>query len=553
MRVAVNFWVAVFCCVLGASWLNVASAADGPLIVVEDNPAELSIANRNIIVLRATLLSETPEQRVARARSVINEALDSNEALEVRIDPILKSFVVLIGHRRAFIVSPGDIDTADSSANETAEIAAEKLRIVIAETQQTRNVHFMLVAAGFSLVATLIYVGLLRGVSWVRRKLASQLPRLMQRHTSALKVGHTPLIDIKNIYYLVDRLVWLLYWALVLLFSYQWLSFVLSRFPYTRPWGESLNVYLFNLARYLLEGVINALPGLAIAVAIFFMARGIISFTRSLLMRMARPGTISWLSGETLQPTMRLTSIAIWLFALAMAYPYLPGAGTDAFKGLSVLVGLMISLGASSVVGQAAAGLILTYSRTLRPGEFVSVGGHEGTVTELGMFTTTIRTGLGEVLTIPNAMITSGVTKNYSRTVDGSGYIVDTVVTIGYDTPWRQVEAMLLEAAKRTDGIVHDPSPVVFQTALSDFYPEYRLVAKAIPSEPRPRAQLLSVLHAHIQDVFNEYGVAIMSPHYLGDPQDAKLVPRENWYAAPAQDPGAALIKTRDDGSGKPA
>lgn len=549
MRVAANLWIAVCCCVLWSSWISGVSAADPSEMVVAGVPAELKIANRSIAVIRATLLSETPEQRVNRARAVIDEALDSNEALEVRVEPVLKSFVVLLGQRRAFIISPGDIDTADTSARDTAEIAAEKLRIVVAETQQTRNVHFMLVAAGLSLVATLIYFVLLRGVSWVRRKLAGLLPRLMQRHISALKVGRTPLIDIKNIYYVVDRLLWLLYWVLVLLFSYQWLSFVLSRFPYTRPWGESLNVYLLNLARYLLEGIIGALPGLAVAVAIFFIARGIIGFTRSLLMRMSRPGTISWLSGETLQPTMRLTSIAIWLFALAMAYPYLPGAGTDAFKGLSVLVGLMISLGASSVVGQAAAGLILTYSRTLRPGEFVNVGGHEGTVTELGMFTTTIRTGLGEVLTIPNAMITGGVTKNYSRTVDGSGYIVDTVVTIGYDTPWRQVEAMLLEAANRTDGIVHDPSPHVFQTALSDFYPEYRLVAKAIPSEPRPRAQLLSVLHAHIQDVFNEYGVAIMSPHYLGDPQDAKLVPRENWYAAPAQEPNATLTKGKANDS----
>ncbi len=112
---------------------------------------------------------------------------------------------------------------------------------------------------------------------------------------------------------------------------------------------------------------------------------------------------------------------------------------------------------------------------------------------------------------------------------------MDTVVTIGYDTPWRQVEAMLIEAARRTDGILQTPAPQVFQTALSDFYPEYRLVAQAIPSEPRPRALLLSVLHANIQDVFNEYGVQIMSPHYLGDPQEAKWVPREHWHAAPAK------------------
>ena len=242
-----------------------------------------------------------------------------------------------------------------------------------------------------------------------------------------------------------------------------------------------------------------------------------------------------WLTQETLPTTRRLVSIAIWLFALAMAYPYLPGAQTEAFKGLSVLLGLMVSLGASSVVGQGAAGLILTYTRTIRPGEYVRIGEHEGTVTEMGMFTTRIRTGLGEELTLPNSMITGAVTKNYSRSVQGRGYIVDTTVTIGYDTPWRQVEAMLVEAARRTPGILMAPAPQVFQTALSDYYPEYRLVAQARAERPRPRAEVLSHLHQNIQDVFNEHGVQIMSPHYMADPAVEKVVPPENWYAAPAK------------------
>ena len=108
-------------------------------------------------------------------------------------------------------------------------------------------------------------------------------------------------------------------------------------------------------------------------------------------------------------------------------------------------------------------------------------------------------------------------------------------MTIGYDTPWRQVEAMLIEAARRTPGILQVPAPIVFQTALSDYYPEYRVVAQAVPEQPRPRAEVLTLLHANIQDVFNEYGVQIMSPHYMGDPQEAKVVPPEGWYAAPAK------------------
>ena len=200
----------------------------------------------------------------------------------------------------------------------------------------------------------------------------------------------------------------------------------------------------------------------------------------------------------------------------------------------------MVSLGASGMVGQAVSGMILTYGRIYRKGEYVRLGEHEGTVTELGAFTTRLRTGLGEEVTISNASILAGTTKNYSRSVKGAGFVLDTTVTIGYDTPWRQVHAMLIEAAQCTEGILQEPSPVVFQTALSDWYPVYRLVCQAVPSEPRPRALLLSALHANIQDVFNRYGVQIMSPQYFEDPAEPKLVPADKWYAAPAQRPGNA-------------
>jgi small-conductance mechanosensitive channel len=220
-----------------------------------------------------------------------------------------------------------------------------------------------------------------------------------------------------------------------------------------------------------------------------------------------------------------------------MAYPYLPGANTDAFKGLSVLVGVMVSLGGASVIGQAFNGLILMYTRAYRRGEYVRIGEHEGTVTTLGLFTTRIRTGMGEEITLPNSAVMAGSVKNYSRAVTGTGYIVDTVVTIGYSTPWRQVEAMLKEAASRTTDIVHEPASIVRQTALSDYYVEYRLAAYTPVETPARRIDVLNQLHGHIQDVFNEYGVQIMSPHYMMDPAAPQVVPKKDWYAAPAQAP----------------
>ena len=239
---------------------------------------------------------------------------------------------------------------------------------------------------------------------------------------------------------------------------------------------------------------------------------------------------MEWLDADSARPTRRLVIIAVWIFALAMAYPYIPGSGTEAFKGLSVLLGLMVSIGASGIVGQAASGLILMYTRTFRPGEYVRIGEHEGTIVEMGVFTTRIahrsRRGAHGAELATRCPSCPRIIRAPSR---ASGFVLDTTVTIGYDAPWRQVEAMLVEAARRTPGVLSTPAPHVFQTALSDFYVEYRLVCQAVPSDPRPRAEVLSSLHANVQDVFNENGVQIMSPHYLGDPAQAKVVPKARW------------------------
>jgi small-conductance mechanosensitive channel len=181
--------------------------------------------------------------------------------------------------------------------------------------------------------------------------------------------------------------------------------------------------------------------------------------------------------------------------------------------------------------------MILMYTRTFKRGDYVRIGDNEGTVTELGMFSTRIRTGLGEEITLSNSTVIASTTKNYSRAVQGTGYVLDTVVTIGYGTPWRQVEAMLLEAARRTDDVAENPAPIVRQTALSDYYVEYRLIAYTPLERPAPRADVLNRLHGHIQDVFNEHGVQIMSPHYMVDPKEPHLVPKEKWFTSPAKLP----------------
>ena len=522
----------------GSLW---SMAAEGAALVATSNtrvgsaPADLVVFNRYVTTFRADFLGISPAERAERARGVLQTLAYDTEA-KVAVTSIDQGKKITIDGRYIFILIPGDVDPlGQESIDETAAAAAERLKQAVAETQEARSFDNLLWSLAAGAIATLVWLALLWGLARLHRRLVRVVVRLAASKAPSLELGGIVLLDQRHVFPMVRRFVGALRWLLVAIFSYEWLSFMLSRFPYTRPWGERLNGYLIGVVVDILQAIVSAIPGLGVAIAIFFIARSLIGLAEGFLDRLAVGGEPPrWLDAEAMPTTRRLMAMVVWLFALAMAYPYLPGAETEAFKGLSVLLGLMVSLGASSLVGQAAAGLIVTYTRTVRMGEYVRVGEYEGTVTELGMFTTRIRTGTGQELALPNSLITGTVTQNYSRVVQGRGFVVDTKVTIGYDTPWRQVEAMLIEAARRTPGVLSEPAPRVFQTALSDYYPEYLLVAQATAMKAKPRAETITELHRNIQDVFNEHGVQIMSPHYMADPAEAKVVPPPRWYEPPA-------------------
>jgi small-conductance mechanosensitive channel len=280
--------------------------------------------------------------------------------------------------------------------------------------------------------------------------------------------------------------------------------------------------------------IVDFIPGLVIVAVIFMITRFLARIGR-LFFDAVESGrvTVPGLYAETAQPTRRIVTVILWLFSLVMMYPYLPGSDSDAFKGVSVFVGLLLSIGSAGTVNQAVSGLMLMYSRALRVGDYVQIGETEGTVVTLGMFSTRILTPKGEIVSLPNAVIVGTTTKNYSREVETGGVVLTTTVTIGYNAPWRQVHAMLIEAAGRSQGLLKDPAPFVRQRSLSDFYVEYMLGARI--AEPRKRIAVLDTLHRNIQDVFNEYGVQILSPHYEADPAEKVWVPKENWYEAPAK------------------
>jgi small-conductance mechanosensitive channel len=519
------------------------AAADAPVAVEQakaetSQDADLVFMNRKLIRFRTTLLRATPQQRAERAVRNLTEILEGGgaDAAEIVADSGMN--VVTVNGHMAFVIATEDVDKLSGETLESlSQQTLMRLRQAIDEVHETRDGRKILIDLLFAAGETLLLFLLLWGLARMRRGLGTRMINAALGHADKIRLGGIELIRRDRMLMVLRWVSGLIYWWLGLVLVYSWLSVVLARFPYTRAWGEQLHAFLQGVVLKLLGGIVGAIPNLVVAALMFVVARGAVGVLSGVFDRVqAGSVTFGWLDRDTVGPTRKLAMIMIWIFALVMAYPYLPGAQTEAFKGMSVLLGLMISLGASSVVGQAACGLILMYARTIRRGEYVRIGDYEGTVMDLGMFNTHIRTGRGVEITLPNSLIVGTATQNYSRTSPELGFVIDTTVTIGYDTPWRQVQAMLVEAAKRTPGIVTEPPPRVFQLGLSDFYPEYCLVCHAIPTEPRPRAEVMSTLHASIQDVFNEYGVQIMSPHYFADPVDAKLVSKGGWYPAPARE-----------------
>ncbi len=502
--------------------------------------AVLRLQNRVVHVFRVPAQGYAPRERAVAAQARLDQAMQDDGPGEVSVREAPDGRLLVVDDEAVFLVAPGDEDRlAGETYDEAVEGTRERLAAALKVAAETRSLRAWLVALALAALATVAYVALVWGVMRVRRTISVRIALRVRAGVKRLHIAGVTVLDPSLFRQTIARLVGFVAWALVLVATYVWIAFVLGRVAYTRPWAEQLQGALFDTLTLIGQAVAGAIPGLVIVVVIVLATRGVLQVAGAFLSRVERGHfALGWLDADTARPTRRLVTIVVSVFALAMAYPYLPGSHTDAFKGLSVLVGLMVSIGASGLVGQAASGLILMYSRAIRVGEFARIGDVEGTVTDLGAFVTRLRTGKGEEVVVPNALVMGQITRNYSRTSGGVGFTLSTSVTIGYDAPWRQVHAMLLEAAKRTRGILADPPPRVVQTALSDFYVEYLLIAHAGPDAPRQRAEVLSELHGHIQDVFNEYDVQIMSPHYLGDPPKPVLVPPSRRYAPPASRPG---------------
>ena len=498
-------------------------------------PASLIVWNRTLAEFRAPFASSTPQQRAAAASARIESALERLDPDEIRYTIAQagadRGVMIVGGTGVLFGILEGDLPQDSAVSLETAGAqAVGRLQTLLRENMEQQQWPNVLRSSVQALLATVafvtIWVASMRAHRWLLAGLTRHADKWVREEAIS---GIEPR---SLVYAILEWLLRLVEFGVRMAAGYIWLTFVLSRFVYSRPWGQTLGVFFIDTVRRMVASVVDEIPNLITLGIILFVTRAIARAVGAWF-RAAERGdmAVSWLDPVAATAARRLAVLAIWLFAITVAYPYVPGANTEAFKGVSVFVGLVVSLGSVGVVGQIVGGLFVTFNRALRPGDMVKVGNVSGVVKQLGLVSVTLRTRAQEEVTIPNSVVVADAIRNFSR-ASSDGVVLSTSVTIGYDTPWRQVRAMLLLAASRTEGVLREPPPAVFEIALTDFYVEYELVAQGATGVPR--SIILSKLHEQILDVFNEHGVQIMSPHFEGQPDKPAIVERSKWYAEPA-------------------
>ena len=397
------------------------------------------------------------------------------------------------------------------------QLATDKRKIVVQKLKELKEEHslwqlgkrilyFVLVLAGQDLLFWL--------TGWLFRKLKVRIQKLKDTRLKPISIQNYELLDTQRQVNLLIFLSNLLRYVIMLLQLLITVPLLFAIFPQTKGLAYQIFSYIWNPIKNILVGIVDYIPNLFAILIICFAVKYLVRLVHY-LSREVEAGRLKFggFYPDWAMPTYHIIRFLLYAFMIAMIYPYLPGAKNGVFQGISVFVGLIISLGSSTVIGNVIAGLVITYMRPFKLGDRIQLNDTTGNVIEKTPLVTRIKTPKNEVVTIPNSFIMSSHTVNYSASAREYGLIIHSEVTIGYDVPWRQVHQLLIEAALNTPGVIDDPRPFVLETSLSDWYPVYQI--NAYIREADKLAQIYSDLHQNIQDRFNEAGIEIMSPHYM--------------------------------------
>ena len=501
---------------------------------LEDELADVTLDGRVLFSVRGWPAYPAEERARTIRRRIEETAADPSVVLDsLRTIEMQDRTKVMAGDHlvAGFIDADGAVDGV--SRQLLAERAAIKVKEAIAVYRNDRNPRVLLINTFYALGATAVLALVLLTVRRAFRKLDALAARRLRSRIKAFEERSHQILEARQMRHALQGLLKSTYVLALLVLGYIYLHFVFGLYPWTRPLAARLLEIFLDPLQAMGLGLLESLPGIVFVIVVAIVTRYILRLTRLYFESIDRGAvTLARFDREWALPTYKITRLVFIALALVVAYPYIPGSSSEAFKGVSIFLGIVVSLGSSSVIANLMAGYTMIYRRAFKLGDRITVDNLTGDVIERRLMVTHLRTIKNEEIIVPNSTIINSNIINYSTLARSHGLILHTTVGIGYETPWRQVEAMLKLAAERTSGLVKEPQPFVLQKSLGDFAVTYEL--NAYCDNPHAMAQLYTAMHQNVLDVFNEHGVQIMTPAYEGDPEKPKVVPKDQWYQAPA-------------------
>lgn len=399
--------------------------------------------------------------------------------------------------------------------NELADEYLTVIRNAINNERKANSVQNILIRVGAVILIILGIYFVIVVINKLFKRVKRKIISLKDKVLKGIKFSGYQFLDSDRELRVVLFVLRILRLFIIVIALYIALPLMFSVFPWTRGIAETLIGWIIDPLTQVFRGFANYLPNLFTIIVIIAVTHYVSKFLEFIASEIEKEALrIPGFYPDWARPTLNIVRFLLYAFSFIIIFPYLPGSDSPIFQGVSVFLGILLSLGSSSAISNAVAGLVITYMRPFKVGDRIKIGDISGDVIEKTLLVTRVRTIKNEDITVPNASILSGHTINYTTSARDLGLILYTSVTIGYDVPWKQVHELLVNAALNTSGTLKDENhkPFVLQTSLDDFYVSYQL---NIYTEQSSRmAAIYSELHQNIQDKFNEAGVEIMSPHY---------------------------------------
>jgi small-conductance mechanosensitive channel len=516
------------CSILHAEDTTLLVTAKGQIIDQKGYPVIL--LGDTLFRVRTSIGAFTPEERAkaisARLQDVIREKYyypDSLQAVAVDND-----YYVIYRSRTLLVIQPIDTVGTGMSMEEICNKVISRLN----EQLATKSLKFNFLATirniGYTVLVVVLLIFIILFLNWIFRKVFRFSEANKARLFKSVKINEYEFLTAEREYRVAVSLLKVIKIGLIIFIFIIALPVIFGIFPATEGITRKILGYIWSPVRNILLAVVNYLPKLITIIIIYLIFKYLIRFIRFLAREvedkvLVLPGFYP----EWAKPTYNIIRLLLYAFMFVMIFPYLPGSDSAIFRGVSVFLGVLLSLGSSSLISNIMAGLVITYMRPYKVGDRIKIDDIIGEVVEKSLMITRINTIKNEDVTIPNAKVLTGYSVNYSTPTEKEGLIIHTTVTIGYDAPWRAVHELLIRAAEITDGVNETPKPFVLQTSLDDFYISYQI--NAYIKDARRLLRIKSALHQNIQDEFNRAGVEIMSPHYRSERDGNPVTIPDEW------------------------